>query len=87
MKKLILAAITAVTILSPVNVCAKQTAPIRYTTGVVTGAKLVTTKDGNIWETKRKLHLRKGTKVTIKFDTCGTRRKTDDRILSVKRRK
>ena len=73
-------------LLSPVNVnAAKMAAPVRYSTGIVTGAKQIETKDGNIWRTKRKLYIRKGAKVTVKFNTCETRKKTDDKILSVKK--
>lgn len=60
-------------------------ANVRYSTGIVTGAKSITTTDGNIWKTKRKLHLRKGTNVSVKFDTRGTKRKKDDAILKVSR--
>lgn len=74
MKKLILAtAIAAITLTAPTTISAK--ANVRYSTGIVTGAKSITTQDGNIWRTKRKLHLRKGTNVQVKFDTKGTKRK------------
>ena len=49
----------------------------------MTGAKSITTTDGNVWRTKRKLHLCKGASVSVKFDTKGTKRKKDDRILKV----
>ena len=82
MKKLILVTtLAALTLTAPTTVSAK--ANVRYSTGIVTGAKTVTTSDGNIWRTKRKLHLRKGTNVSVKFDTKGTRRKKDDAILKV----
>lgn len=82
MKKLILAtAIAAITLTAPTTISAK--ANVRYSTGIVTGAKSITTQDGNIWRTKRKLHLRKGTNVQVKFDTKGTKRKKDDAILRV----
>lgn len=84
MKKLILAAtFAALTITTPTTVSAK--ANVRYSTGIVTGAKSITTTDGNVWRTKRKLHLRKGTNVQVKFDTKGTKRKKDDAILKVSR--
>ncbi len=84
MKKLILAAtLAALTLATPVTVSAK--ANVRYSTGIVTGAKSITTQDGNIWRTRRKLHLRKGTNVQVKFDTKGTRRKKDDAIIKVSR--
>ena len=51
----------------------------------MTGAKSITTTDGNGWRTKRKLHLRKGTNVQVKFDTKGTKQKKDDAILKVSR--
>ena len=82
MKKLILAAtLTALTLATPTTVNAK--ANVRYSTGIVTGAKSITTSDGNIWKTKRKLHLCKGTNIQVKFDTKGTKRKKDDVILKV----
>lgn len=82
MKKLVLVTtLAALTLTTPVTVSAK--ANVRYTTGIVTGAKSITTTDGNIWRTRRKLHLRKGTNVNVKFDTKGTRRKKDDAILKV----
>lgn len=83
MKKLILAAtFAALTITTPSTISAK--ANIRYGTGIVTGAKYITTQDGNVWHTKRKLHLCKGASVSVKFDTKGTRRKKDDVIIKVK---
>lgn len=82
MKKLLVAATLAVfTLTTPTTVSAK--ANVRYSTGIVTGEKSITTTDGNIWKTKRKLHLRKGANVQVKFDTKGTRRKKDDTILKV----
>ena len=84
MKKLIVAAtFAALTITTPTTVSAK--ANVRYSTGIVTGEKSITTTDGNIWKTKRKLHLRKGASVQVKFDTKGTKRKKDDAILKVSR--
>ena len=84
MKKLILVTTLAVlTITTPLTVSAKSKVNVRYSTGIVTGAKSITTSDGNIWRTKRKLHLRKGTNVQVKFDTKGTKRKKDDAILKV----
>lgn len=82
MKKLLVAAtFAALTITTSTTVSAK--ANVRYSTGIVTGEKSITTQDGNIWRTKRKLHLRKGTNVQVKFDTKGTKRKKDDVILKV----
>lgn len=84
MKKLILAAtLAALTITTPTTVSAAK-ANVRYSTGIVTGAKSITTTDGNVWRTKRKLHLCKGASVSVKFDTKGTRRKKDDVIIKVK---
>lgn len=84
MKKLIIAAtIAALTLSASATVNAK--ANVRYSTGIVTGTKSITTTDGNIWRTKRKLHLRKGTSVSVKFNTKGTKRKKDDEILKVSR--
>ena len=74
--------VSATIINNPVTVNAKSN-NVRYTTGIVTGAKSITTSDGNVWRTKRKLHLRKGTNVSVKFDTKGTKRKKDDAILKV----
>lgn len=86
MQKLILVTTLAVlTITTPLTVSAKSKVNVRYSTGIVTGAKSITTSDGNIWRTKRKLHLRKGTNVQVKFDTKGTKRKKDDAILKVSR--
>lgn len=65
----------------PVTVSAKVN--VRYSAGIVTGEKSITTQDGNVWRTKRKLYLHKGTSVSVKFDTKGTRRKKDDTILKV----
>ena len=85
MKKLILAAtLAALTITTPTTVSAAK-ANVRYSTGIVTGAKSITTTDGNVWRTKRKLHLCKGASVSVKFDTKGTKRKKDDAILKVSR--
>lgn len=74
--------ISATIINNPTTVSAKSN-NVRYSAGIVTGAKSITTSDGNIWKTKRKLHLRKGTNVQVKFDTKGTKRKKDDAILKV----
>lgn len=82
MKKLLIATLAALTLTAPTTVNAKSN-NVRYSAGIVTGAKSITTTDGNIWKTKRKLHLRKGTNVKVKFDTKGTRRKKDDAILKV----
>lgn len=83
MKKLLVATtIAAITLTTPTTVFAKPN-NVRYSTGIVTGAKSITTTDGNIWRTKRKLHLHKGTNVQVKFDTKGTKRKKDDAILKV----
>ena len=83
MKKLILVAtLAAITLATPTTVSAAK-ANVRYSTGIVTGAKSITTTDGNVWHTKRKLHLHKGANVQVKFDTKGTRRKKDDTILKV----
>ena len=82
MKKFLVAAtFAALTITTSTTVSAK--ANVRYSTGIVTGAKSITTTDGNIWKTKRKLHLHKGANVQVKFDTKGTRREKDDTILKV----
>lgn len=82
MKKLLVAAtFAALTITTPSTISAK--ANVRYSTGIVTGAKSITTTDGNIWRTRRKLHLHKGTNVQVKFDTKGTKRKKDDSIIKV----
>ena len=84
MKKLLVAAtFAALTITTPSTITAK--ANVRYSTGIVTGAKSITTTDGNVWCTKRKLHLHKGASVQVKFDTKGTKRKKDDAILKVSR--
>ena len=76
--------ISATIINNPITVSAKAN-NVRYSAGIVTGAKSITTQDGNIWCTKRKLHLRKGASVSVKFDTKGTKRKKDDAILKVSR--
>ena len=84
MKKVILAATrSALTITTSTTVSAKANSNVRYSTGIVTGAKTITTQDGNVWKTKRKLHLCKGANVQVKFDTKGTKRKKDDAILKV----
>lgn len=83
MKKLILVAtLAAITLATPTTVSAAK-ANVRYSNGIVTGAKSITTQDGNVWNTKRKLHLHKGANVQVKFDTNGTKRKKDDVILKV----
>ena len=82
-KLLVVATFAALTITTPSTISAK--ANVRYSTGIVTGAKSITTTDGNIWKTKRKLHLHKGANVQVKFDTKGTKRKKDDTILKVKK--
>ena len=82
MKKLLVAAtLTAISLATPTTVSAK--ANVRYSTGIVTGEKSITTTDGNIWKTKRKLHFHKGANVKVEFNTKGTRRKKDDTILKV----
>lgn len=84
MKKLLVATtIAAITLTTPTTVFAKPN-NVRYSTGIMTGAKSITTTDGNVWRTKRKLHLCKGASVSVKFDTKGTRRKKDDVIIKVK---
>lgn len=84
MKKFLVAAtFAALIITTPTTVFAKPN-NVRYSTGIVTGAKSITTTDGNVWRTKRKLHLCKGASVSVKFDTKGTRRKKDDVIIKVK---
>lgn len=84
MKKLLVATtFAAITLTTPTTVFAKPN-NVRYSTGIVTGAKSITTTDGNVWRTKRKLHLCKGASVSVKFDTKGTRRKKDDVIIKVK---
>ena len=83
MKKLLVATtLAALTITTPTTVSAKPN-NVRYSTGIVTGAKSITTQDGNVWRTKRKLHLHKGTNVQVKFDTKGTKRKKDDSVIKV----
>lgn len=83
MKKLLVATtIAAITLTTPTTVFAKPN-NVRSSTGIVTGAKSITTTDGNVWHTKRKLHLHKGANVQVKFDTKGTKRKKDDAILRV----
>lgn len=74
--------ISATIINNPTTVSAKSN-NVRYSAGIVTGAKSITTQDGNVWRTKRNLKLRKGTSVSVKFDTKGTKRKKDDAILKV----
>ncbi len=82
MKKLLITAtLAALTLTAPTTVSAK--ANVRYSSGIITGSKTITTSDGNIWRTRRKLHLRKGANVQVKFDTKGTRRKKDDAIIKV----
>lgn len=82
MKKLLITATLAALIITTTTTVSAK-ANVRYSTGIVTGAKTITTQDGNIWRTKRKLHLCKGANVQVKFDTKGTRRKKDDTILKV----
>ena len=75
MKKLLVATtLAALTITTPTTVSAKPN-NVRYSTGIVTGAKSITTQDGNVWRTKRQLQ--------VKFDTKGTKRKKDDSIIKV----
>ena len=82
MKKLLITAtLAALTLNAPTTVSAK--ANVRYSSGIITGSKTITTSDGNIWRTRRKLHLHKGTNVQVKFDTKGTKRKKDDSIIKV----
>lgn len=84
-KKLFVTVLTAATLtVTPATANAKTNIPsVRYSSGIVTGSKSMTTQDGNIWGTKRKIKLRKGTKVRIKFSTMGTRTKLDDHILKI----
>ena len=86
MKKLLISTtLAAITLATPCTVNAK--ANVRYSSGIVTGSKTITTSDGNIWRTRRKLHLRKGSQVLVKFNTKGTKRKKDDEILKVTKAK
>lgn len=82
MKKFLVAATFAALIITTTTTVSAK-ANVRYSTGIVTGAKSITTQDGNVWRTKRKLHLHKGTNVQVKFDTKGTKRKKDDSIIKV----
>lgn len=82
MKKFLVAATFAALIITTTTTVSAK-ANVRYSTGIVTGAKTITTQDGNIWRTKRKLHLHKGTNVQVKFDTKGTKQKKDDSIIKV----
>lgn len=82
MKKFLVAATFAALIITTTTTVSAK-ANVRYSTGIVTGAKTITTQDGNIWRTRRKLHLHKGTNVQVKFDTKGTKRKKDDSIIKV----
>lgn len=82
MKKFLVAATFAALIITTTTTVSAK-ANVRYSTGIVTGAKTITTSDGNIWRTRRKLHLHKGTNVQVKFDTKGTKRKKDDSIIKV----
>lgn len=82
MKKFLVAATFAALIITTTTTVSAK-ANVRYSTGIVTGAKTITTQDGNIWRTKRKLHLCKGANVQVKFDTKGTKRKKDDSIIKV----
>lgn len=85
MKKFLVATtIAAITLATPITISAK--ANVRYSTGIVTGTKSITTSDGNIWKTKRNLKLHKGANVQVKFDTKGTKRKKDDVIIKVKKK-
>lgn len=84
MKKFLVAATFAALIITTTTTVSAK-ANVRYSTGIVTGAKSITTTDGNVWHTKRKLHLCKGANVQVKFDTKGTKRKKDDAILKVSR--
>lgn len=82
MKKLLITAtLAALTLSTPCTVNAKVN--VRFSSGIVTGSKTITTSDGNIWRTRRKIHLRKGSQVLVKFNTKGTKRKKDDEILKV----
>lgn len=82
MKKFLVAATFAALIITTTTTVSAK-ANVRYSTGIVTDAKSITTSDGNIWRTRRKLHLHKGTNVQVKFDTKGTKRKKDDSIIKV----
>lgn len=82
MKKFLVAATFAALIITTTTTVSAK-ANVRYSTGIVTGSKTITTSDGNIWRTRRKLHLCKGANVQVKFDTKGTKRKKDDTILKV----
>lgn len=85
MKKFLVATtIAAITLATPITISAK--ANVRYSTGIVTGTKSITTSDGNIWKTKRNLKLHKGANVQVKFDTKVTKRKKDDVIIKVKKK-
>ena len=59
MKKFLVAATFAALIITTTTTVSAK-ANVRYSTGIVTGAKSITTTDGNVWCTKRKLHLHKG---------------------------
>lgn len=82
MKKFLVAATFAALIITTTTTVSAK-ANVRYSSGIITGSKTITTSDGNIWRTRRKLHLHKGTNVQVKFDTKGTKRKKDDSIIKV----
>ena len=45
----------------------------------------VDTTDGMAWKIRKASYAyQNGTKVTVKFDTCGTKNKLDDKIVSIK---
>lgn len=53
MKKLLVATtIAAITLTTPTTVFAKPN-NVRYSTGIVTGSKTITTSDGNIWTVRK----------------------------------
>lgn len=55
----------------------------RHTTGTVVEDGIVVTDDGNEWEFESS-EVRRGMRVSVDFDTCGTEELTDDKIVSIK---
>ncbi|MGN1339170.1 MAG: hypothetical protein ACI4WS_02650 [Oscillospiraceae bacterium] len=54
----------------------------RHTTGTVVENGIVITDDGNEWVFE--CNVQRGTRVSVDFDTCGTKEITDDKIVAVK---
>lgn len=62
-----------------------KTPNYRTISGIYNTDGTIDTADGMVWKVRKASYAyQNGTKVTVKFDTCGTKSKLDDKIVSIK---